>query len=166
MGHALADTPVAFAHTLADRLQGLEAGPALGRMEPDALGRAVIDSHEDEGRPFGDGHRGRHVRPPHHVGRLGGDGPVVRLRAVRVAHARRGLEVVLAHQPPHPLLRRADAFDPQLCPGLAVPLAMKRRGFEHPADVGHQDVVGGGPARPAATACGWRRCPLTPRIHG
>ena len=42
-----------------------------------------------------------------HVGRLGGDGPVVRLRPMRVARARRGLEVVLAHQPAHPLLRGA-----------------------------------------------------------
>ena len=79
-GHAFADAPEAFADALADRLQGLEAVPALGGMEPDACGRAVIDGHEDEGRPLGDRHGGRHVCAPHHVGRLGGDGPVVRLR--------------------------------------------------------------------------------------
>ena len=42
--------------------------------------------------PLGDGHRGRHVRTPHYVGRLSGDGPVVRLRPVRVPRALRGLE--------------------------------------------------------------------------
>ena len=60
---------------------------------------------------------------------------VVCLRAVRVAHAVRGLEVVLPHEPPHPLLRGADPRDPQLRPGFAVPFAMKRRGLKHPADV-------------------------------
>ena len=98
-GHAVADAPEAFADALADRLQGLEAGPALGGMKTDALGRAVVNGHEDKGWPLGDGHRGRHVRTPHYVGRLSGDGPVVRLRPVRVTRALRGLEVVLPHQP-------------------------------------------------------------------
>ncbi len=98
-GHAVADAPEAFADALADRLQGLEAGPALGGMKTDALGRAVVNGHEDKGWPLGDGHRGRHVRTPHYVGRLSGDGPVVRLRPVRVTRALRGLEVVLP-QPP------------------------------------------------------------------
>ena len=77
VGHACADAPEAFPDALADRLQGLEAGPALGGMEPDARGRAVIDGHEDDGCPLGDGHGGRHVCAPHHVGSLGGDGPIV-----------------------------------------------------------------------------------------
>ena len=42
VGHACADAPEAFPDALADRLQGLEAVPALGGMEPDARGRAVI----------------------------------------------------------------------------------------------------------------------------
>ena len=134
-------------------------------MEPDACGRAVIDGHEDEGRPLGDRHGGRHVCAPHHVGRLGGDGPVVRLRPMRVARARRGLEVVLAHQPAHPLLRGAHPRDPQLRPGFSVALAMQRRGFEHPANVGHQDVVRGSADRPAATTPCRRPCRLPPRIH-
>ena len=134
-------------------------------MEPDALGRAVIDGHEDEGCPLGDGHGGRHVRAPHHVGRLGGDGPVVRLWPVRVARARRGLEAGLPHQPPHPFLRGPNPVDPQLRPGLPVPLAMKRRGFEHPAKVGHQDVVRGSADRPAATTRRRGPCRLPPRIH-
>ena len=52
-GHAFADAPEAFADALADRLQGLEAGPALG-MKTDALGRAVVNGHEDKGWPLGD----------------------------------------------------------------------------------------------------------------
>ena len=161
-GHAVADLTEAFADALADRLQGLKSGPALGRMQADALGCAVIDGHEDEGRALTHGHRGRHVRAPHHIGGLGGDGPVVRLRAVRVAHAVRGLEVVLPHQPAHPLLGRADSHDPQLRPGFPVPFAMKRRRLEHAANMADQDVVRGGADRPAP-ARGRRRLP--PRIH-
>ena len=94
---AVADPAEAFADTLADGLQGLDAGPALGGMQTDALGRAVVNGHEDKGRPLGDGHRGRHVGAPHHVRRLGGDRAVVRRRAMRLAHAGRGLEVVRLH---------------------------------------------------------------------
>ena len=54
--------------------------PRLACMQTDALGRAVVNGHED-GRPLGDGHRGRHVGAPHHVRRLGGDRAVVRRRA-------------------------------------------------------------------------------------
>ena len=97
MGHALANGAEAFADALADRLQGLEPAPARGRMEADALGRTVIDRHEHKRRPLADGHRGRHVRSPHRIGGLRGDRTVVCLRAVRVAHAGRGLEVVLPH---------------------------------------------------------------------
>ena len=135
-GHAFADAPEAFPDALANRLQGLEAVPALGGMEPDALGRAVIDGHEDEGYPLGDGHGGRHVRAPHHVGRLGGDGPVVRLWPVRVARALRGLEAGLPHQPPHPFLRGPNPVDPQLRPGLPVPLAMKTARLRAPGECG------------------------------
>ena len=84
---------------------------------------------------------------------------------MRVARARRGLEVVLAHQPAHPLLRGAHSRDPQLRPGFSVALTMKRRGFEHPAKVGHQDVVRGSADRPAATTPCRRPCRLPPRIH-
>ena len=38
-GHAFADAPEACADALADQLQGLEAGPALGGMKTDACGR-------------------------------------------------------------------------------------------------------------------------------
>ena len=63
-GDPVADGAEAFADTLANRLQGLKPGATLGRMETDALGRTVIDGHEDAGRPLADRHRGRRVRPP------------------------------------------------------------------------------------------------------
>ena len=65
----------------------------------------------------------------------------------------------------HPFLRGPNPVDPQLRPGLPVPLAMKRRGFEHPAKVGHQDVVRGSAGRPAATTRRRGPCRLRPRIH-
>ena len=84
---------------------------------------------------------------------------------VRVARARRGSGGALPHQPPHPFLRGPNPRDPQLRPGFSVPLAMKRRGFEHPANVGHQDVVRGSADRPAATTRRRGPCRLPPRIH-
>ena len=58
---------------------------------------------------------------------------------VRLAHAVRGLEVVLPHQPAHSFRRGADPLDPEFCPGFPVPFAMKGRGFEDPADVADQE---------------------------
>ena len=86
------------------------------------------------------------------------------LRAVRPAHAVRGLEVVLAHQPAHPFLRSADSLDPELRPGLPGPFAMKGRRFEHPANVADQDVVRGRADRPAAPTRHLGRCRLPPRV--
>ena len=48
-GHAVADLTEACADALADRLQGLKSGPALGRMQADALGCAVIDGRAESG---------------------------------------------------------------------------------------------------------------------
>ena len=69
--------------------------------------------------------------------RLGGDGRVVRLRPMRVARARTGLGGRARAS-----TERTRSFevrirrDPQRRgPGLGA-LAMKRRGFEHPAKVG------------------------------
>ena len=50
MEQFFSDGAEAFADTLANRLQGLKPGATLGRMETDALGRTVIDGHEDAGR--------------------------------------------------------------------------------------------------------------------
>ena len=89
----------------------------------------------------------------------------MRRRPVHVAHAVWGLQIVLPHQPSHPLLRGADPRDPQLRPGFPVPFAMKRRGLEQAANVADQDGVRGGADRPAATTRRRRQDRLTPRIH-
>ena len=70
--------------------------------------------------------------------------------------ARGGAWSVFAHQPAHPL-RCAS-------PRAASPsaLAMKRRGFEHPANVGPHR--GAAPIGPRRTQCR-RPCRLPPRIH-
>ena len=101
---------------------------------------------------------------PHIVRDLRGNRAVMYLRAVRPAHAVRGLEVVLAHQPAHPFLRSADSLGPELRPGLPVPFAMKGRRFEHPANVADQDVVRGRADRPAAPTRHLGRCRLPPRV--
>ena len=125
-------------------------------MQADALGRAVIDGHEDVGRPLAHGDGGRHVRAPHHIRGRRGDRAVVCLRAVRLAHAVRGLEVVLPHQPAHSFRRGADPLDPEFRPGFPVPFAMKGRGFEDPGGCGRPGRRPGRPrpARAAGTASG------------
>ena len=138
--------------------------PRVAACRADAFSRAVIDGHENERRPLAHGHRGRHVRAPHHVRDLRGARAVMCLRAVRPAHAVRGLEVVLPHQPAHPFLRRADPRDPEFRPGLPIPFAMKGRRFEHPANVADQDVVWGRADRPAAPTRHLGRCRLPPRV--
>jgi hypothetical protein len=74
---------------------------------PWPLGGAVINDDKDGGRAFAPGQTARRVHPPHLVEPLGGDRPVVRLRAMRVPQPRRGEELGLAHQAgvcrPHPL---------------------------------------------------------------
>ena len=73
-------------------------------------------------------------------------------------------EVVRTHESAHPLRRGPNPLDPQLRPDFPVALTMKRRCFEHPADVAHQDLVRGRTDGPAAMpARAGPRC-LPPRI--
>src|SRR5215207_9268099 len=75
------------AHALANRLQRLEAGGALGGVEPNALGRAVIDGDEDGDLALA-GDRGGQVGAPHDVHGVRDDGAIVGARATRRAAAR------------------------------------------------------------------------------
>ena len=75
---------------LPQRLHRLEARPGLGGMQPDALAGAVIHHHEHRGRALAARQTARRVHPPHLVGLLRGDRPVVRLRPVRVARRASG----------------------------------------------------------------------------
>ena len=78
-GHVLADGAEVPAHTLADRLQGLEAVGALVGVDADAFAVAVIDGDEDVGHALGQGDALGHIGAPQDVHGLGGDGAVVRL---------------------------------------------------------------------------------------
>ena len=123
-------------------------------MDADALAGAVIDGHEDADLALPGGHGGGHVGPPHLVGPLGDDGPVVGLGAVGMADPLRGLEAVLPHQPPDPLLGGPDALVAEPGPDLAVALAVERRLGQDAADVADQFLVRAGAERPTLLGFG------------
>src|SRR4051794_15271811 len=68
------------------------------------------------------------VGAPHRIHRLGNDGAVVVAWPARCTDPRGSEEVVLAHEPQHPALGRANARDAQPGPDLPVTLAVKRAG--------------------------------------
>jgi hypothetical protein len=105
---------------------GSNASKRLPDLEADALAGAVIHRHEDADPAVFGGHRGGHVRPPHHVRSFRDDGPVVGLGTVRMPDPLRGLEAPLPHQPPDSLLRSPDALVAEPGPDLAVALAVER----------------------------------------
>src|SRR5512132_2059647 len=95
---ALGEGTKAGAHALAERLERLEAGRAVGCVDADTLGRAVVYGDEDRSLPLaGDG--GSEIGAPHLVDPLRSDGAVVGLRAVRPANPARRQRAVLPHQP-------------------------------------------------------------------
>src|SRR5919205_2006056 len=85
LGEAAEVTP----YPLPDRLERLEAGGALGRMDADALGRAVVDGDKDRDLAFARD-RGGQISAPHRVHRLRDDGAVVTARAPGCTDPRRG----------------------------------------------------------------------------
>src|SRR5512132_3045111 len=66
-GHVLANGAEVSAHTLADRLQGLEAVGALVGVDADAFAVAVIDGDEDVGHALGQGDALGHIGTPQDV---------------------------------------------------------------------------------------------------
>jgi len=91
-----------LAHPLADGLEGLESGPMVGGMHPDALGVVVIDGDEDRRLTFARSGR-RHIGAPHRVDRFGDDRAVMVTRASGRSRSCRRQQRVLAHQPQHPV---------------------------------------------------------------
>src|SRR5215210_4633917 len=87
------------------------------------------------------GDRRGQVRAPHRVHRLGDDGAIVVARTPGRADPRGREEVVLAHEPQHPALGRANARDAQPGPDLPVPLAVKRAGGQDGTDRLHQGRI-------------------------
>src|SRR5262249_23641132 len=114
-----------------------------------ALAGAVVHRHEHADLAFLGGDGGRHVGPPDFVGPFGDDGPVVGLGTMRVADPLRGLEALLPHQPPDPLLGRPYALEAEAGPDLAVALAVERRVGQDAADVADEFLVRTGAERPA-----------------
>ena len=129
--------------------QGLEAGPALGGMKTDALGVQWSTATKTKAGPSA----------------------TVTVAVMSVPHITSGASVVMvpscafgrrvtralrawrscSPSTAAPLLRGAPPLNPQLRPHFSVALAMKRRGFEHPTNVGHQELIRGGADRTAAT---------------
>jgi hypothetical protein len=82
--------------------------------------------------------------PPELIRAVGDEGPVMILGAVGIAVPLRGLEAVLAHEPPNALFRGSEAFVAESGPDLAVTFAVKRRLGEDAADVTHEFLVRAG----------------------
>jgi hypothetical protein len=88
-------------YSLADRLQGLEAGGPWMHVNADAFGRAMIDRDEYRGLTFA-GDRCRQVGAPHRIDHVGDDGAVVMARPPWRAGPHRSEQVILPHQPQNP----------------------------------------------------------------
>src|SRR5215210_7292223 len=125
-GDALAVPVEVLADTLAERLEGLEAGALAGGMDADALGGELVDRDEDRRSTLG-GPGGGGVDPPHRIRAVRDDRAVVRGGAVRLARPRRGQEVRLTHESEHARLAGPDPGQAQACPDLPVALADERR---------------------------------------
>src|SRR5262245_24907901 len=96
-------------------------------MESHALPGTVIDGEEDAHLALLGGQGRRHVGPPRLVGPVGEDRAVMGLGPVGMADAPGGLQALLAHEPPDPLLGGADTLEAEPCPDLAIALAVERR---------------------------------------
>ena len=69
--------PKVLPDSLADRLQGFEAIPLLGRMDARTFKGTVADPDEDKNRSFLHRDRGRGIRSPHLIGDFCDDGTIV-----------------------------------------------------------------------------------------
>src|SRR5919205_3894198 len=155
LGEAAEVTP----YPLPDRLERLEAGGALRRVDAYALGRAMVDGDKDRDLALARD-RGGQVRAPHRVHRLRDDGAVMTARASRHADPRRGEPIILAHEAQHPPLRGPDPSHAQPGPNLPVSLAMEGTGREDPPNGLQQVSIGHGPDRARPARRGGGRWPM------
>src|SRR5215218_7616112 len=93
----------------------------------------MIDGHKHRNLSLTGDRRGQ-VRAPHRVHSFGDDGAIVVARTPGRAGPRGREEVVLAHEPQHPALGRANARHAQPRPDLPVTLAVKRAGDQDRTD--------------------------------
>src|SRR3954447_11961391 len=129
----LGESPEAAPHALADGLKCLKAGGPARSMDAHALGRVMIDGDEHRDLTLAGDGRGQ-VGAPHRVHRRGDDGAVVRARAPGHPDPGGREQIVLAHEPQHPTLGRANARHAQPGPDLPVTLAVKGAGSQDGTD--------------------------------
>src|ERR1700760_3051580 len=77
------------AQPLTDRFQRFEAGSSFDCMDPDTLGRAVVNGSKDGDLPFCHGHRCRCIGPPELVRLITEDGALMRIPVDNGRPARR-----------------------------------------------------------------------------
>ena len=111
---------------LRNRIECREAAPDFAHVPPHALRVPVFDCREDPAPPVVEREYPHAVRPPHHVGRLGDDPPVVGLRGA-LTPAVRGEQSVRPHDAQHPRAGDSDPVqDPKPCVDLAMAFAVER----------------------------------------
>src|SRR4051812_35323981 len=154
-GRVLLDGTKVAQDALAHRLECLEAVAGARGMAADALAGAVVDGNEHPGPALLGSHGFGHVGAPHDIHGGGGDGAVMGA-LLGAADPMRRQQAVLAHQPPDPPGRGADAGMAQPGPDLAVALAMQTRAEDLGTNVLEQLGIRAGPDRAAARRCGRR----------
>src|SRR5581483_7300304 len=147
---------------LPQRLPGLEARAATGRLDAHALRRVVVHGDADGGQALV-GPAGGRGGAPHRIGAVRDDGAGVRLRAVRRPHSGRRQQSGRPPQAQHPALAGANPGQAHACPHFAVALPDERRPRQHAPHL--LDQRGIGPGRLGAALL--QRCrPLRSRPHG
>src|SRR5690349_3430300 len=131
----------AAGHRLRDRLEGGEATAIARHVMADHLGIEMIERGEDPYPPVLDRLYHAGVGAPEHIGCVGQDGAVMIVGRARRA-AKRREQMVLAHQPEHPV---APHVEPkaiaQAGPDLAMALTMEGRRGNVSLDGGNQISV-------------------------
>src|SRR5919205_505673 len=161
-GDLFAVGPEVGADALPQRLQGIEARAATGRMDAHALRREVVHRDEDRGGAFVRPAGGR-IGAPHRIGPVRNDGAVVCLGAMGLPDSGGRQQPRFPHQPQHPALAGANLSLAQPRPYLAVPFTDKRRPAQYVPNLRSQ--CGIAPRRLGLTLVVWRRL-LVPRPHG
>jgi len=102
-------SPQSVSGRLAGPARALQSDPPWPRHGSRAFKGTMIDADKDMRLAFFQGDRRRRIGAPHHVGLLGDNRTVVGFGAVRMPHARRRRQAVLAHQGSAPALSRCGA---------------------------------------------------------
>jgi hypothetical protein len=141
LSHLSPESIKVFPDSLADRFQGFEPGRDGRGMDTDTFQGTMIDSKEDVGLSFCQGHRRGQICAPHVVNTVRYDGAIMMAWARVPAPTMRRQESVLPQQPQDPPFRGANASITQSCPNLTITLSRERRVSQHDPDVLHQHPI-------------------------